>query len=131
LDTCFIISWDLLALSKEICAWRFIKDRRPSRSKILNEYSSHQQRGRGGEENPEANVLTGDGARSQPDDPPAGTSWKSSKKEEDTHLRDIIQAKHFIKERYVQRAQSPLTSSRTKYNYKFITTKETKITRKD
>jgi hypothetical protein len=76
-------------------------------------------------------MLTGDGARSQPDDPPAGTSWKSSKKEEDTHLRDIIQVKHFIKERYVQRAKSPLTSSRAKYNYKFITTKEMKITRKD
>jgi hypothetical protein len=76
-------------------------------------------------------MLTADGARWQPDDPPAGTSLKSSKKKKIHISETSFKTKHFIKERYVQQAQSPLTSSRAKYNYKFITTKETKITRKD
>jgi hypothetical protein len=42
LDTCFVKSWDLLALSRATCAWRFIKDRRLSRSATLKEYSSHR-----------------------------------------------------------------------------------------
>jgi hypothetical protein len=84
LDTCFIRSWDLPALSKAICAWRFIKDRRLSRSEILGEYSSHRQKERGGKEVPESNMLTGDKAWLRPDDSPAGTSWKSSKKRRHT-----------------------------------------------
>jgi hypothetical protein len=96
LDTYFIRSWDLPALSKAICAWHFIKDRRLSRSEILDEYSSHRQKERGGKEVLESNMLTGDKARLRPNDSPAGSSWKSSKKKEDIHLRNIIQAKHFM-----------------------------------
>jgi hypothetical protein len=44
-DIYFIKPQDLLALSKAICAWRFIKDKWPSRFEILNEYSAHQQKG--------------------------------------------------------------------------------------
>jgi hypothetical protein len=70
----------LLALSTTSFAWRFIKVKRPSRSAILSEYSLHQQEERGGEAVPESNILTGDGARSRPDDPPACTGWKPSRK---------------------------------------------------
>jgi hypothetical protein len=68
-DICFIKPQDLLALSKAIFVWRFIKDKRPSRSEILNEYSVHRQEERGGEEAPESNILAGGDSRPQPDDP--------------------------------------------------------------
>jgi hypothetical protein len=84
---------DLLALSKEIFAWRFIKDKRPSRSKILNEYSVHRQEERGGEEALESNILAGGDSRPQPDDPPACTGWKPTKRKR-KHLRNSI--KHDI-----------------------------------
>jgi hypothetical protein len=42
-DIYFIKPQDLLALSKAIIAWRFIKDKCPLRSKILDEYSVHRQ----------------------------------------------------------------------------------------
>jgi hypothetical protein len=45
MDIYFIKPQDLLALSKAIFSWRFIKDKQPSRSKILNEYSVHRQEG--------------------------------------------------------------------------------------
>jgi hypothetical protein len=45
MDICFIKPQDLLALSKAIFAWHFIKDKWPSRSEILNEYSIHRQEG--------------------------------------------------------------------------------------
>jgi hypothetical protein len=45
MDIYFIKPQDLLALSIAICAWRFIKDKQPSRSEILKEYSVHRQEG--------------------------------------------------------------------------------------
>jgi hypothetical protein len=42
-DISFIKPQDLLALSKAILAGRFIKDKRPPRSKILDKYSVHRQ----------------------------------------------------------------------------------------
>jgi hypothetical protein len=62
-DICFIKPQDLLALSKAIVAWRFIKDKRPSRSKILDEYSVHRQEEQGGEEAPELNISAGGDSR--------------------------------------------------------------------
>jgi hypothetical protein len=63
-DIYFIKPQDLLALSKAICAWRFIKDRQLSRSEILNVYSLHQQEERGGKAIPESNILIGYGTQS-------------------------------------------------------------------
>jgi hypothetical protein len=60
IDICFINPQDLLALSIAICTWRFAKDKRLSRSKILEEYSAHWQEGRGGNEDPESKMLVGD-----------------------------------------------------------------------
>jgi hypothetical protein len=62
-DICFIKPQDLLALSKAIFAWRFIKDKRPSRSEILNEYSVHRQEEQEGEEAQESNILAGGDSR--------------------------------------------------------------------
>jgi hypothetical protein len=45
MDICFIKPQDLLALSIAIYAWRFAKDKRLSRSEILEEYSVHRQEG--------------------------------------------------------------------------------------
>jgi hypothetical protein len=64
MDICFIKPQDLRALSKASVAWCFIKDKQPSRSEILNEYSVYQQEGRGGEEALESTILVGDEARS-------------------------------------------------------------------
>jgi hypothetical protein len=80
MDICFIKPQDLLALSIAICAWRFAKDQRLSRSKILEEYSAHRQEGWGGDEAPKLKASAGDGARSRPDDPPARIGWKPKKK---------------------------------------------------
>jgi hypothetical protein len=103
-DICFIKPQDLPALSIAICAWRFIKDKRPSRSEILSEYSVHRQEGWEGEEAPELNILAGDEARSWPDDPPARTGWKPKWKQK-TASHKLNQARHFIREEYLQRAQ--------------------------
>jgi hypothetical protein len=62
MDICFIKPQDLLALSIAICAWHFAKDKRLSRSDILEEYSSHWQEGRGGNEALESKASAGDGA---------------------------------------------------------------------
>jgi hypothetical protein len=62
MDICFIKPQDLLALSIAICAWRFDKVKRLSRSAILEEYSTHRQEGRGGDEAPESKVSAEDGA---------------------------------------------------------------------
>jgi hypothetical protein len=62
MDICFIKPQDLLALSIAIYAWRFAKDKRLSRSEILEEYSAHRQEGRGGDEAPESKTSAGDGA---------------------------------------------------------------------
>jgi hypothetical protein len=62
MDIYFINPQDLLALSIAICAWRFAKDKRLSRSEILEEYSTDWQEGRGGDEAPESKMLAGDGA---------------------------------------------------------------------
>jgi hypothetical protein len=62
MDISLIKPQDLLALSIAICAWRFTKYKRLSRSKILEKYSAHWQEGRGGNEAPESKTLTGDGA---------------------------------------------------------------------
>jgi hypothetical protein len=119
LDTCFIRSWDLPAFSKAICAWRFIKDRWLSRSKILDEYSSHRQKEGGGEEVSKSNILTGDNARVRPDDSPAGASWKSRKEKEreDIHLRKPHSSQPLHKQEDIyNKCKSPLTSSRANYN---------------
>jgi hypothetical protein len=60
MDIGFIKPQDLLALSIAICAWRFAKDKRLSRSEILEEYSVHRQEGRGGDKDPKLKTLTGD-----------------------------------------------------------------------
>jgi hypothetical protein len=62
MDICSIKPQDLLALSIAICAWRFAKDKRLSRSEILEEYSAHRQEGRGGDEVPEPKTSAGKGA---------------------------------------------------------------------
>jgi hypothetical protein len=72
-DICFIKPQDLLALSKAIVTWRFIKNKQPSRSKILDEYSVHRQEERGGEEALESNISAGGDSRPQSGDPPART----------------------------------------------------------
>jgi hypothetical protein len=76
MDIYFIKPQDLLALSTASFAWRFIKDKRLSRSRILSEYSLHRQEERGGKAVLESNISTGDGAQSRPDDPLACTGWK-------------------------------------------------------
>jgi hypothetical protein len=82
MDICFIKPQDLLALSIAICAWRLDKVKRLSRSAILEEYSSHQQTGRGGDETPESRASAEDGARPRPDNLPARIGWKAKEKEE-------------------------------------------------
>jgi hypothetical protein len=62
MDICFMKPQALLALSIAICAWRFAKDKRLSRSEILEEYSAHWQEGREGDEAPESKTSAGDGA---------------------------------------------------------------------
>jgi hypothetical protein len=62
MDICFIKPQDLLALSIAIYAWRLDKVKRLSRSAILEEYSSHRQTGRGGDETPKLKALAEDGA---------------------------------------------------------------------
>jgi hypothetical protein len=62
MDICFIKPQDLLALSIAICAWRLDKVKRLSRSAILEEYSSHRQTGRGGDETPESKASAENGA---------------------------------------------------------------------
>jgi hypothetical protein len=62
MDICFIKLQDLLALPIAICAWCFAKDKRLSRSKILEEYSVHRQEGLEGNEAPESKTSAGDGA---------------------------------------------------------------------
>jgi hypothetical protein len=62
MDICFIKPQDLLALSIAICAWRFAKDKRLSRSEILEEYSAHRQEGRGGDEVMQSRTSAGEGA---------------------------------------------------------------------
>jgi hypothetical protein len=57
MDICFIKPQDLLALSIAIRAWRFAKDKRLSRSKLLEEYSAHWQEGRGDDKAPESKTL--------------------------------------------------------------------------
>jgi hypothetical protein len=61
MDTCFIKPQDLLALSIAIHAWHFDKVKWLSRSTILEEYSTHQQEGRGGDETPESKASAEDG----------------------------------------------------------------------
>jgi hypothetical protein len=62
MDIRFIKLQDLLALSIAICAWRFDKVKRLSRSAILEEYLAHRQEGRGGDEDPESKASAEDGA---------------------------------------------------------------------
>jgi hypothetical protein len=62
MDICFINPQDLLALSIAICAWRFAKDKRLSRSEILKEYAAHWQERREGDETLESKTSAGDGA---------------------------------------------------------------------
>jgi hypothetical protein len=92
-DIYFIKPQDLLALSKAIVAWRFIKDKRPSRSEILDEYSVHRQEERGGEEAPESNMSSGGDSRPRSGDPPARIGWKPTERKR-KHLRYSI--KHDI-----------------------------------
>jgi hypothetical protein len=92
-DIYFIKPQDLLALSKAIFAWRFIKDKRPSRSEILDKYSVHRQEERGGKETPEPNISAGGDARPRPGDPPACIGWKPIERKR-KHLRNS--SKHDI-----------------------------------
>jgi hypothetical protein len=62
MDICFIKPQDLLALSIAICAWRFAKDKRLSRSEIIEEYLAHRQEGRGGDKVIESRTSAGEGA---------------------------------------------------------------------
>jgi hypothetical protein len=81
MDIFFINPQDLLALSIAICAWRFAKVKRLSRSEILKEYSTHWQERPEGDEALESKASAGDGARSRPDNPPACIGWKKKKRE--------------------------------------------------
>jgi hypothetical protein len=71
MDICFIKPQDLLALSIAICAWRLDKVKRLSRSAILEEYSSHRQIERAGDETPESKASAEDEARPRLDNLPA------------------------------------------------------------
>jgi hypothetical protein len=93
MDICFIKPQDLLALSKAIFAWCFIKDKLPSRSKILNEYLVHRHEERGGEEAPELTILAGGEPRPRPGKPPACIGWKPIERKR-KHLRNS--SKHDI-----------------------------------
>jgi hypothetical protein len=105
-DICFIKPQDLLALSKAIFAWCFIKDKRPSTSEILDKYSVHRQEERGGEEAPESNISAGGDPRPRSIDPLARTGWKPTGRKRKTSQK-LYQARHFIKEKYLQRVQAP------------------------
>jgi hypothetical protein len=114
MDIYFIKPQDLLALSKASFARRFIKDKRPSRSEILNEYLVHRQEGRGGEGALESDILAGDEARSRPDDPPARTGWKPTKKKKTTSQK-LNPSATFLKGKVFTTSTSPLINSRAKY----------------
>jgi hypothetical protein len=103
----------LLAFSKASFAWHFIKDKRPSRSEILSEYSIHRQEGRGGEEAPESNTLAGDEARSRPDDPPTCAGWKPMEIKKATSQK-LNQSATFHKRKVFAMSTSPLVDSRAK-----------------
>jgi hypothetical protein len=108
MDICFIKPQDLLALSIAICAWHLDKVKRLSRSAILEEYSSHQQAGRGGDETPESRASAEDGARPRLDNLLARTCWKAKKEEE----RNNSEAKPNMilhKRGYIYKSTSPLT----------------------
>jgi hypothetical protein len=62
MDIRFIKLQDLLALSIAICAWRFDKVKRLSRSAILEVYSAQWQEGRGGDEAVESKASAEDRA---------------------------------------------------------------------
>jgi hypothetical protein len=62
MDICFMKPQALLALSIAIRDWRFAKDKRLSRSKILEEYSAHLQERREGNKTLESKTSEGDGA---------------------------------------------------------------------
>jgi hypothetical protein len=62
MDICFMKPQALLALSIAICAWHFAKDKRLSRSEILEEYSAHWHEEREGDEALESKASAGDGA---------------------------------------------------------------------
>jgi hypothetical protein len=62
MDICFIKPQDLLALSIAICAWRFAKGKRLSRSEILKEYPAHWQERREGDKTLKSKTSAGDGA---------------------------------------------------------------------
>jgi hypothetical protein len=62
MDIRFIKLQDLLALSIAIYAWCFDKVKRLSRSAILEEYSTHRQEGRVGDEVLESKASAEDGA---------------------------------------------------------------------
>jgi hypothetical protein len=107
MDICFIKPQALLALSITICAWRFTKDKRLSRSEILEEYSAHWQEERGGEAILESNASAGDGARSRPNDPPACIGWKPKEKKREASQK-LNETRHFTKEEIFTKAQAPL-----------------------
>jgi hypothetical protein len=65
-------------LSKAILAWLFIKDKRPSRSEILDKYSAHRQEEGGSSE---SSSVAGDKLQSWLGDPPVRAGWKDKRKE--------------------------------------------------
>jgi hypothetical protein len=105
MDIAFIKPQDLLALSIAICAWRFAKDKRLSRSEILEEYSKYRQEGREGNEALESKTSVGDGARLRPDDPPARIGWKPKEKRRESS-QNLNQTRHFAKEEIFTKVQA-------------------------
>jgi hypothetical protein len=72
-------------------------------------------------------MLIGDKARLWPDDSPAGTSWKSSKKKVDIHLRNVVQSQALHKQEDIyNKCKGPLTSSRAKYKLEVYHSKKSK-----
>jgi hypothetical protein len=112
MDICFIKLQDLLALSIAICAWCFIKDKWPSRSKILNEYSEKKDE--------EAKKLQSQTYwwEMKPDHDPMTHQHAqagSQKKEKDS-ISEPKSSMTFHKGRIFTKSTSPLTSSRAKYD---------------
>jgi hypothetical protein len=96
IDIRFIKPQALLALSIVICAWRLVKVKRFSRSKILEEYSVHWQQRREGDETLESKAPAEEGAWSRLEGSPIRIDWKPKERREAFQklTRYIIEKKH-------------------------------------
>jgi hypothetical protein len=70
----------LLALSIAICASCFARDKRLSRSEILEDYSAHWQERQEGDKTPESKTSAADRAELQLEGSPACIDWKPKEK---------------------------------------------------